>query len=73
MRPADLTTELQPPAVPPVARPVFPPAPSEVGRYRRDGFLVVEDLLSDLELASLRAESVRICRPELAAAEARRK
>ncbi|HXW81907.1 MAG TPA: phytanoyl-CoA dioxygenase family protein [Acidimicrobiales bacterium] len=47
-----------------------PPTPAtEVGRYRRDGFLVVEGLLSDDELASLRAESVRVCRNELAATD----
>ena len=44
-------------------------AGSELGRYRRDGFLVVEDFLGKRELASLRAESVRICRSELVGAD----
>jgi phytanoyl-CoA hydroxylase len=46
-------------------------AGSELGRYRRDGFLVVDDFLGKRELASLRAESVRICRSELVGADGR--
>lgn len=34
-------------------------------RYRRDGFALIEDFLSAEELATLRAESTRICRGEL--------
>ncbi len=45
------------------------PAPSvDVGQYRQDGFVLIEDFLSPDELDLLRAETTRICRSELGAA-----
>ena len=44
-----------------------PARQARVSRYRRDGFVVVTDLLADDELATLRAETVRICLRELSA------
>ena len=37
---------------------------AQVDSFRRNGFLVAENLLSEAELAALRAETVRICRGE---------
>jgi phytanoyl-CoA hydroxylase len=45
------------------------PAPRiDVGQYRQDGFVLIEDFLSPEELDLLRAETTRICRSELGAA-----
>jgi phytanoyl-CoA hydroxylase len=73
VRPTRLATGLPSTAVPPARQLLAdaPTPPSGVARYRRDGFLVVEDLVDEHELAALRAESVRVCRNELAAIDAR--
>jgi phytanoyl-CoA hydroxylase len=42
---------------------------ADFGRYRRDGYVILEAALSPTEVQALRDEAVRICRGELGAVE----
>ncbi len=46
----------------------YPVPRVDVGQYRKNGFVLIEDFLSPEELDLLRAETTRICRNELGAA-----
>jgi phytanoyl-CoA hydroxylase len=46
----------------------YPVPRVDMGQYRTDGFVLIEDFLNPEELALLRAETTRICRAELGTA-----